>query len=165
MTRVIVALLCLAPLSALGQEPAKPAAAPAAAPAAEAQPKTEAAPSKAEAQPKVEAQAPSAYEVVDAKLGTGVTDREPEGVAESFKVDAGRIYCWTKVKAPEGGGVVTHAWYKGDEKQSEVKLNLKFASVRTWSYKTLTAESAGDWHVDVLAPDGTVLKTVAFKVE
>ncbi len=159
MTKVIVALLCLAPLSALGQEPAKPAAPPAAAPAAAAQPKAEA------ATPKVEAQAPSEYEVVDVKLGTGVTDREPEGVAESFKVDAGRIYCWTKVKAPEGGGEVTHAWYKGDEKQSEVKLALKFASVRTWSYKTLTADSAGDWRVDVLAPDGTVLKTVAFKVD
>lgn len=152
MTKVIVALLCVAPLSALGQEPAKPAAPPAAAPAAE-------------AQPKAEAKAPSAYEVVDVKLGTGVTDREPEGVAESFKVDAGRIYCWTKVKAPEGGGEITHVWYKGDEKQSEVKLALKFASVRTWSYKTLGADSQGEWHVDVVAPDGTVLKTIAFKVQ
>ena len=152
MTKVIVALLCVAPLSALGQEPAKPAAPPAAAPAAE-------------AQPKAEAKAPSAYEVVDVKLGTGVTDREPEGVAESFKVDAGRIYCWTKVKAPEGGGEITHVWYKGDEKQSEVKLALKFASVRTWSYKTLGADGQGEWHVDVVAPDGTVLKTIAFKVQ
>lgn len=159
MNKVIVALLCLAPLSARGQEPAKPAAPPAAAPAAEAEPKAEAAP------PEVEVQAPSAYEVVDVKLGTGVTDREPEGVAESFKVDVGRIYCWTKVKAPEGGGEISHVWYRGDVKASEVKLALKFASVRTWSYKTITADSQGDWHVDVLAPDGTVLKTVAFKVE
>lgn len=159
MSKVIVALLCLASLPALGQEPAKPAAPPAAAPAAEAQPKAEAAP------PKVEAQAPSEYEVVDVKLGTGVTDREPEGVAESFKVDVGRIYCWTKVKGPEGGGEIAHVWYKGDVKASEVKLALKFASVRTWSYKTITADGQGDWRVDVVAPDGTVLKSVAFKVE
>jgi len=159
MAKVIVALLCLVPLAGFGQEAAKPAAPPSAPPAAAAPPKAEAAP------PKAEAKAPSAYEVVEAKLGTGVKDREPEGVAESFKADAGKVYCWTKVKAPEGGGEISHVWYKGDEKQSEVKLALKFASVRTWSYKTLPADGKGDWHVDVVAPDGTVLKSVAFKVE
>ena len=101
----------------------------------------------------------------DYVLGTGVQDREPEGVADSFKVDVGKVYCWTKVTGPEGGGEITHAWYKGGEKMSDVKLALKFKSVRTWSYKTIPADGQGAWRVDVLAPDGTVLKSIEFKVE
>ncbi len=155
MRKLIVALFCLVPVVSFGQEPAK-AAAP------EPKPEEKAAPAQAQGSA---AAAPGEYEVVDVKLGTGVQDREPQGVAETFKMDAGRVYCWTKVNGPEGGGEIKHAWYKGSEKMSEVTLVLKYKSVRTWSYKTLPSDAPGDWRVDVLAPDGTVLKSVAFKVE
>ncbi len=163
MRKLIVALFCLVPLVPVAEEAAKPAAPAeepkAAALAPEAKPEEKAAPAKAEGK------APSEYEVVDVKLGTDVKDRETEGVADSFKADVGKVYCWTKVTGPEGGGEITHAWYRGDEKMSDVKLALKFKSVRTWSYKTIPADGQGEWRVDVLAPDGTVLKSVAFKVE
>jgi len=151
MRKLIVGLFCFVPFVVAGQEPAKAAAPPEA--------KTEA------AAPAKMAGGAAEYAVVDVKLGTGVQDREPLGVAESFKADVGRVYCWTKVTGPEGGGEITHAWYKGGEKMSEVRLALKFASVRTWSYKTLPADGRGDWRVDVVAPDGTVLESVEFKVE
>jgi hypothetical protein len=47
----------------------------------------------------------------------------------------------------------------------EVKLAVKFKSMRTWSAKTIPADGTGSWRVDVLGPDGTVLKSLAFKVE
>ena len=161
MRRLIVALLCSVPLAAWAQaqEPAKPAApAPAAKEAAPAPAPAMAEPAKAE--PKEE----GSYEVVDVKLGTGVKDREPEGVAESFPASVGKVYCWTKIAGPEGGEI-THAWYKGDEKMGEVKLAVKFKSMRTWSAKTIPADGTGSWRVDVLGPDGAVLKSVPFKVE
>ncbi len=158
----MVALFCSLPLVASAQEAAKPAAPPPQAPAAK-----EAAPAAAPAQAepaKAEAKAEGGYEVVDVKLGTGVKDREPEGVAESFPASVGKVYCWNKISGPEGGEI-THAWYKGDEKMGEVKLAIKFRSMRTWSAKTIPADGTGSWRVDVLGPDGAVLKSVSFKVE
>ncbi len=160
MCKLIVALFCLLPFAAVGEEAVKPPS-PAQKPAAA----TPEAKSEEKAPAEPEEEASSDYEVVDAKLGTGITDRELEGVAASFKADVGKVYCWTKVTGPEDGGEITHAWYKGDEKMSEVKLALKFKSVRTWSYKTIPADGQGEWHVDVLAPDGTVLKSIVFKIE
>jgi len=160
MRKLIVALLCSTPLLASAQEPAKPAAPPPQAPAAK-----ETAPAAKEAAPAAKETAPAEqYEVVDVKLGTGVKDREPEGVAESFKPSVGKVYCWTKLTGPEGGEI-THAWYRGDEKMGEVKLAVKFKSMRTWSAKTIPADGAGSWRVDVVGPDGAVLKSVSFKVE
>ncbi len=148
MKLVIVSLLAV-PALALAQaaQPAAPAKEPARPAAAE--------PAKAEA---------TAAAVADAKLGTGVVDREPQGVAESFKSDVGKVYCWTKVTGAEGTEI-THAWFKGEEKMGEVKLAVKYPSTRTWSAKTIPADGKGDWRVDVVAADGTVLKSLSFKVD
>ncbi len=154
MKPVIASLLAL-PVLALAQAAQPPPAAEPARPAA-AEPAVTA-PAKAE--PKAGGAA-----VADAKLGTGVVDREPQGVAESFKADVGKVYCWTKVTGAEGTEI-THAWYKGEEKMAEVKLSVKYPSTRTWSAKTIPADGTGDWRVDVIAADGTVLKSLPFKVE
>ena len=145
----VVASLLAVPVLALAQAAQPPPAEEAAKPAAE--------PAKAE--PKAGGAA-----VADAKLGTGVVDREPQGVAESFKSDVGKVYCWTKVTGAEGTDI-THAWYKGDEKMGDVKLVVKYPSMRTWSAKTIPADGTGDWRVDVIAADGTVLKSLTFTVE
>ncbi len=154
MKPVIASLLAL-PVLALAQAAQPPPVAEPARPAA-AEPAVTA-PAKAE--PKAGGAA-----VADAKLGTGVVDREPQGVAESFKADVGKVYCWTKVTGAEGTEI-THAWYKGEEKMAEVKLSVKYPSTRTWSAKTIPADGTGDWRVDVIAADGTVLKSLPFKVE
>ncbi len=156
--KLVVACLLAVPALALAQaaQPAKEPA-PAAAPA-QAEPAREA-PQPPAAEPRAGGAA-----VADARLGTGVVDREPEGVAESFKPEVGKVYCWTKVTGAEGTEI-THAWFKGDEKMGEVKLSVKYPSTRTWSAKTIPADGKGDWRVDVLAADGTVLKSLPFKVE
>jgi hypothetical protein len=147
--KLVIASLLAVPVLALAQAAQPPPAEQSAKPAAE--------PAKAEAKA-------SGAAVADAKLGTGVVDREPEGVSDSFKADVGKVYCWTKVTGAEGTEI-THAWYKGDEKMGEVKLSVKYPSMRTWSAKTIPADGAGDWRVDVIAADGTVLKSLTFKVE
>jgi hypothetical protein len=104
-----------------------------------------------------------AITVVGMKLGTGVQDKEIQGEADAFKPDVGRVYCWAKTSGGEGTDL-TYAWYKADQKMSEVKVALKYASMRTWSYKTITADMKGDWRVDLVGSDGNVLKSVSFKV-
>lgn len=142
MIRFALALF-LAPTLALAQAPAAPAApvqAPAAAPAA--------------AQTIV---------VADAKVGTAVESRELVGEAATFPSTVGRVFCWTKVTGGAGQSV-THAWSLNGAKMSEVALPLRFDSVRTHSYKTITAEMKGAWKVEILGPDGVALKTVEFQI-
>ena len=152
--KILFAWLLVAPALALAQAPpANPAdAGTAEAPGAEA---------KAPAAARSETEGPA---VAGAKLGTGVKDREPEGVADSFSADVGKVYCWTKVTGA-AGSEVTHAWYKGEQKMAEVKLAIPYPSTRTWSYKTIPPDGKGDWHVDVVAADGKVLASLPFKIE
>jgi len=141
MNRIVLALV-LAPTLALAQAPAAPAAAPA--PAA----------ARATA---------SAIVVADAKIGTGVESLQIVGDAASFPSTVGKVFCWTKVT----GGAdqsITHAWYRDGQKMSEVALPLRFNSVRTYSYKTITPDMKGAWKVEILGPDGASLKTVEFQI-
>ncbi len=165
--KVVIASLLAVPALALAQaaQPAAPAGeSPKAQPTRAAPAAEPAMPAAQPAKVALAEPAAGAPAVADAKLGTGVADREAEGVAESFKPDVGKVYCWTKVTGAEGTEI-THAWYKGDEKMSEVKLAVKYPSTRTWSYKTIPEDGKGDWRVDVLAADGTVMKSLTFKVE
>ncbi len=155
----VIASLLAVPVLALAQTVQPPPAEGAAKPPPAEEPAKPAAAEPAKGEAKAGGPA-----VADAKLGTGVADREPQGVAESFKSDVGKVYCWTKVTGAEGTEI-THAWYKGDEKMADVKLSVKYPSTRTWSAKTIPADGTGDWRVDVIAADGTVLKSLPFKVE
>lgn len=104
-------------------------------------------------------------EILGAKVATGVKDREAEGEGTSFKADVGKLYCWNKVKGPEGSKI-THAWYKGDEEMGKVELTLKHGTtMRTWSSKTIAPDMKGDWRVDILGADGSVLQTIKFTIE
>jgi hypothetical protein len=101
--------------------------------------------------------------VIEAKLGTGMQDRKIQGEAEEFKADVGKVYCFTRIKGAEGQEL-SHVWYQGDKKVSEVKLSIKSALMRTWSYKSIGEDGKGDWRVDVVGPDGAVLKSLSFKI-
>ena len=106
----------------------------------------------------------SGTEVMAAKVGTGVTNRELDGEASTFKADVGKVFCWMKVKG-EVGSKVTHAWFKGTEEMGKVELEIKYPVTRTWSAKTITPEMKGDWRVDIVGADGTVLQSLKFTVE
>ncbi len=153
MKKLAVALV-VAPVLALAQAPA---AAPAAAPAEPAKPQA------AAVQPAAPAPATGSIAVADAKVGTSVESRQLLGDATSFPSSIGKVFCWTKVTGGAGQSV-THVWSFNGEKVSEVALPLRFDSVRTYSYKSISPDSKGAWKVDVLGPDGAILKTVEFQI-
>jgi hypothetical protein len=94
-------------------------------------------------------------------FATGVEDREPVGEATEFDASVGRVYCWTKVQAAEVPTEIRHVWSLNGEKVSEVALQIRFPSTRTWSYKTI---SAGNWKVEVVDDAGTVISSAEFTV-
>lgn len=150
MTRLALALLVVPALS-LAQAPA-PAAAPAPAPAP-----------AAAAAPAPQPAAAQAITVAEAKVGTGIESLELVGEATTFPAGIGKVYCWTKVTGGAGQSI-GHAWYFNGAKLSGMTLPLRYDSVRTYSYKSITAELKGAWKVEISGPDGAVLKTVEFQV-
>jgi hypothetical protein len=93
-----------------------------------------------------------------------VVDREPVDPGENFEASIGRLFCFTKVVGVTEPVLITHAWYFGDTERARVELPVKSSSWRTYSSKMIMANEIGDWHVEVISPDGELLNTVKFKI-
>jgi hypothetical protein len=59
---------------------------------------------------------------------------------------------------------ITHVWYYQETEMARVNLKVEAAAWRTWSTKNIWEKWVGDWHVDVIGPNGEVLKTIEFKI-
>ena len=103
--------------------------------------------------------------VAEASIATSVTGLVPDGVAESFSNDVGKLYCYTKVTGGEEGDTITHKWYYGDDVMAEVTLGVKSSEYRTYSSKNLMSQWKGDWRVEIASSDGTVLETLNFTLD
>ena len=102
--------------------------------------------------------------IVRAVICRDVMDREPVEVGDSFDAYVGKLYCFTKIVGAKTPVEVTHAWYHGDTEMARVALPVRSTSWRTYSSKIIMADTVGDWHVDVIGPEGEVLQTVEFKI-
>jgi len=101
-------------------------------------------------------------EIQNAKIATGVKDREAEGEGTTFKADVGRLYCWMKVKGAEG--------------RRSARLYRATRRWARWSWRSSTppcapgARRPSPGHEGRLAgghprPDGAVLQSLKFTVE
>lgn len=93
-----------------------------------------------------------------------IVDREPVETGESFEASVGKLFCFTKIIGAKTPIEVTHAWYLGDTEVARVNLPVRSTSWRTYSSKIILANAVGDWHVDVLGPEGELLETLEFKI-
>lgn len=110
------------------------------------------------------AQAPTATLAVEAQLCTGVQERMPVGMADSFTPEVGQVYLWCKITGGSGSSTIKHVWsYNGQEKAT-VELTVNGSSWRTWSAKKILPEWTGDWSVKVVDASGNVLKELSFKI-
>jgi len=122
-------------------------------------------PISALAQAEKQESTPPADLEVETILCTGVEDRMPVGEADGFPADVEKVYLWTRVTGVSDGEIVLHhVWLRGGEEMADVELAIKGSPWRTWSYKTIPPEWAGDWEVKVVAPNGNVIKSIPFTV-
>jgi hypothetical protein len=142
-----------------------PAVSAPAAPGASAKaPVAPAATAKAPAAPVTPAVAESAKSgtVEKIEVGTAVEERELVGAATAFEAStATRVYCWMRAGAAEPPVTLHHVWLLDGQKQSDVPLTIKSASMRTWSYHDVVP---GTWKVEVTDDAGAVLSSVDFTV-
>lgn len=75
------------------------------------------------------------------------------------------LYCFTRTTAPAGTDTtITHVWYNGEEKVGEYVLPVKGEKWRTYSKKNIQKGWAGDWRVEVLDSNGTLMKVIKFRM-
>lgn len=93
---------------------------------------------------------------------SAIKDREPVGESTEFDAASGKVYCWMKVTCSHPPTKVKHIWYKGEQNVFEIGLEMKYATMRTWSAKDI---APGDWKVDVVDDADQVLGSVSFHVK
>jgi len=102
--------------------------------------------------------------VEDAVVCISITERSPDGAATNFPPDVGRVFAFARVVGMETPGSVTHRWLYRGNLVAEVPLEVHSPSWRTWSSKEIMGHQTGDWKVEILDGDGSVLGTLEFTV-
>ena len=104
-------------------------------------------------------------EITGIAVCRAVQDRACQEPVEKVAADTPSLYCLITLKAG-GEAVLKHRWSVNGTVMFEIDLPVKFASplYRQWSQKNLNGVK-GNWTVEILAADGTLLKSAAFIVE
>lgn len=103
-------------------------------------------------------------EIPEAVICQSISERECVDPALSFPSRVGRLYCWTRVVGALGSHEITHVWYFQDKERARVALPVRSLAWRTYSSKQIQLHETGAWKVEILGPEGKVLKSVAFEI-
>jgi hypothetical protein len=113
----------------------------------------------------VGAQQQAGLDVAEMVITSQVVDRQPADSLTQVDSNVGRVYCWTRVTGADGEITLEHVWYKDDVEMARVPLQIAGTNWRTWSSKNIELIWTGEWRVDAVTADGTVLKSVSFTVD
>jgi hypothetical protein len=94
-----------------------------------------------------------------------VQDHEPIGIDSTFSATVGSLYCFTRIEGATDTTSVTHVWYYGEKKMSEVTLAVKSLRWRTFSNKKIQPTLTGKWNVVVLSEAGDPLAQIPFYIK
>jgi hypothetical protein len=98
-------------------------------------------------------------------VGTGVENREPTGVAETFPASTEKIYCFLEATNIAKDTEVSLVWSLGGKEMWKMNLPLKMGQKwRTNAFKSLRGLK-GDWKIEIKDAAGNMVKDVKFKVE
>lgn len=111
-----------------------------------------------------QAEPDAAIEVTRAVVATDVVDREPVGEAESFAAAVGQVYFYTVLEGDFPETRLEHVWLRDGEEVARVPLTVRGPRWRTWSSKSIPAEWAGDWEVQLVDEAGNVMESASFTV-
>jgi len=102
--------------------------------------------------------------VSEASLCLDVVDLSCVGENDQFPVEAGKIYCFSRIIGAQSPVSITHVWYYGDREVARVSLAVNSPNWRTYSSKKILRSQIGEWHVDILGPEGELLREIVFNV-
>jgi len=108
---------------------------------------------------------PELFTVVRFVIARDVKDREPVDIVDVLPASTDKAYCFLEVKDVSADTDAEFVWYLGDKEMRTTSVTLKQGPRwRTYANKTING-LRGDWRVDIRDANGTILKSVNFKVE
>jgi hypothetical protein len=110
--------------------------------------------------------APVTITIADAQLCRRLSTRDWRCDQVSSPVTPGLLFFYTRVNA-SNNTTVEHRWYRDDRLSQSVELRIQAnpgSGYRTYSRRTVSAENAGNWRVEVRAKDGSLLHEERFVI-
>jgi len=104
------------------------------------------------------------YVIERAVMCEDIQDMEPVREAIVFSVENGHIICFTAIKNIKTRTYIIHKWIHKDEVTTTMKLKVRPPYWRTYSKIQLRETDKGPWRVEILDPNGNVLKVLRFSV-
>ena len=115
--------------------------------------------------PAKEAKESAPFSVKRLVVGTGMENREPIGVAETFPASVEKVYCFLEATNIAENMEATFVWFNGDKELSRFTAPVKQGPRwRTHVEKNLRGLK-GNWKVELRDSGDRILKEVKFKVE
>jgi len=111
--------------------------------------------------------APVIVSIAEAHLCRRLSTRDWRCDKASSPVSPGLLYFYTRVNA-SNNTIVEHRWYRDERLSQSVDLRIQASpgsGYRTYSRRTVSAENAGNWRVEVRTKDGTLLHEERFVVQ
>jgi hypothetical protein len=98
-------------------------------------------------------------------VASGVEEREPVNIADSFAADIDKVYCFLEAQNIRRKTAARFVWYHGEDEVASVSMDLEQGSRwRTFSSVEI-AERTGNWRVDLQDEADRVVQSVDFRVE
>ena len=98
-------------------------------------------------------------------IGTGVENREPVGVAETFPATTEKVYCFLEAIEIPKDTEISFVWFHGEKEMLKTNLPLQTGPKwRTFADKNIGGMK-GDWKLEIRDVKGNLVKDVKFKVE
>ena len=95
----------------------------------------------------------------------GIYKRNPIKPGYKFINNVDSLFCYTKISNTGPKQEIKHVWFYEDKEISSVVYNIKTSyNYRSWSRKTIYPKQIGNWRVDVVARNGTIIGTRNFSV-
>ena len=92
---------------------------------------------------------------------TTIEEREPVGSVDSLSTASEEVLFFTEIVGLDGH-TVTHRWVQGGEVRAEVPINVGGPRWRAYSSKKMLPAWTGEWVVEVVDADGSVLGKKSF---
>jgi len=105
------------------------------------------------------------FSIVRVVVGTGVANKEPVGVAETFPASTKKVYFFLQASDIAKDTEVSLVWFHDQDEKLKTILPLKMGKRwRTYANKNLRGLK-GDWKIEIKDAGGNLLKEIKFKVE
>lgn len=93
-----------------------------------------------------------------------IVEGTPVNKTVVFSLATGKAMCFTSFSAVPEKAIIYHNWYSRDKLIARVRLRLKPPQWTTFSSIPLKEKDKGPWRVEVLDPDGKLLRVLRFSV-